>query len=276
MRHLLAFIVSLAAIAATPAFASRLVDVTVVDRDSGRVMPTYVHRGQTYIAGTPGHRYAIRLTNRTGQRVMTVLSVDGVNAVSGETAAVSQNGYVLGPWQSTDVRGWRKSLDEIAQFEFTALPDSYAARTGRPANVGVIGVAVFTERMPVIAYRDEAELASRAAPPPVGAAESKAAEPLASAADSNVDALREAAPATAQRVRPMAKVERLGTGHGAREGSRVTLTNFERANRPAQQVAIRYDSHRKLVAMGIIKPRQIAYHEPDPFPAGFVADPLRR
>ncbi len=105
------------------------------------------HRGASYIAGRPGNRYAVRLTNRSGARVLVVLSVDGVNAISGETAATGQQGYVLAPHASAEITGWRKSWQEAAAFYFTALPDSYAARTGRPDNVGVIGAAVFRERV---------------------------------------------------------------------------------------------------------------------------------
>ncbi|MSP95998.1 MAG: hypothetical protein EXR29_01985 [Betaproteobacteria bacterium] len=83
-----------------------------------------------------------------GQRVMTVVSVDGVNVVTGETAAPEQNVYVLDRGMNYEITGWRKSTSEIAAFVFTALPDSYAARTERPDNVGVIGVAVFREWPP--------------------------------------------------------------------------------------------------------------------------------
>ena len=115
-----------------PAFAQSAVEVDVIDRDNGQWLPEYRHRGDTWIAGAPGHRYSVRLTNTSGERVLVVLSVDGVNAVTGEDAHPSQAGYVLAPWQSTEVAGWRKSLDDVAQFVFTDLPDSYAARTGRP------------------------------------------------------------------------------------------------------------------------------------------------
>ena len=37
------------------------------------------------------------MTNRTGARVLTVLSVDGVNAITGQTASPNQSGYVLEP-----------------------------------------------------------------------------------------------------------------------------------------------------------------------------------
>src|SRR3546814_3611922 len=129
-----------------PSAADAQVEVAVVDRDDGRWLPQYRHRGDRWLAGVPGHRYAVRLTNTSGERVLVVLSVDGVNAVTGEDADPSQAGYVLAPWQSTEIDGWRKSLDEVARFRFTDLPDSYAARPGRPGNVGVIGIAVFRER----------------------------------------------------------------------------------------------------------------------------------
>ncbi|MBS1173827.1 MAG: hypothetical protein H6R12_2657 [Proteobacteria bacterium] len=53
---------------------------------------------------------------------------------------------MLEPYSSAEISGWRKSLEEVAQFYFTSLPDSYAARSDRPENAGVIGVAVFRER----------------------------------------------------------------------------------------------------------------------------------
>ena len=146
-RRLLLVLALASTTACAPLSARDLVEVDVIDRDNGQWLPEYRHRGDSWIAGVPGHRYSVRLTNTTGQRVLVVLSVDGVNAVSGQTAAPSQAGYVLAPWESAEIAGWRKSMDDVAQFLFTDLPDSYAARTGRPADVGVIGIAVFRERV---------------------------------------------------------------------------------------------------------------------------------
>ncbi|RZJ00355.1 MAG: hypothetical protein EOP39_24205, partial [Rubrivivax sp.] len=122
-----------------------LLDMQLIDRDSGTSLAQYASRGRHYSPGMPGARYAIRLSNRTGERVLVVLSVDGVNAITGSTAGFNQSGYVLSPGESHDITGWRKSDERIAAFEFTSLGDSYAARTRRPANVGVIGAAVFRE-----------------------------------------------------------------------------------------------------------------------------------
>ncbi len=251
------------------AAAGQLVDVQIVDRARGTVLAEYRHRGGTYVAGRPGERYAVRLSNRSGARVLVVLSVDGINAISGDTATPAQTGYVLGPWQSADITGWRKSDAEAAAFYFTALPDSYAARTDRPHNVGVIGVAVFRERAPLprpqpfepVPYssgRDEgaAQKGGRLADGnSVG--ETAAASPSAAPA-------RERDAALAQRS------DKLGTGHGEREHSPISRTAFLRATaQPAEIVQVRYDSHANLVANGVIAPRRGA---PDPFP-GFVPDP---
>ena len=241
--------------------ARPLVDIDVIDRDTGQWLPEVHARGSDWIPGDPGHRYAVRLTNTSGERVLVVLSVDGVNAVSGETASPSQAGYVLAPWQSTEIAGWRKSLDDVAQFYFTDLPDSYAARTGRPDNVGVIGIAVFRERRRPIVYP---------MPSPPIANEQRAMDKAATPS-----AAREASADSAYGA--MQQPQRLGTGHGAREWSPVGQTMFERtSSRPSQVTQLRYDDRDALVAMGIIPRAPWRYatdDAPRAFPNGFVADP---
>ena len=257
LRPLLLATALFAATACASLWARPLVDITLVDRDTGAVLPRYHHRGRDWVPGVPGHRYAVRLANTTGERVLVVLSVDGVNAVTGETASPSQTGYVLAPWQSTEIAGWRKSLDDIAQFVFTDLPDSYAARTGRPDNVGVVGIAVFREARPEPWYEPGPPVAGNQARD--AAAESGAAKAQAPAAAAGAD---------------MAQ-QRLGTGHGAREWSPVGRTGFERATaHPEQVTQLRYDDLDALAALGVL-PRPYRRWAPGPvaFPDGFVADP---
>lgn len=246
-----------------------LADIEVLDRSTGEQLPIYHHGGQRWIAGTPGHRYAVLLRNATPGRILGVVSVDGINAVSGETADWSQRGYVLGPWQAFDVLGWRKSQTKVADFVFTALDDSYAARTGRPDNAGVIGVAVFRE-----AVRPPAP------PPSVSRAESSAG---AGSPEDDVDRAlsgQESVPpgASGKSVpRALLQERRLGTGHGPAETSIVSSTIFERAQgHPDQLISIRYERRERLVAMGVIA----AGTGPRPFPGspepGFVPDPPAR
>ncbi len=183
-----------------PAAAGLGIDVEVRDRRSGEVLPVYWHEGERHIAGEPGREYEIRLRNRSSTRVLAVTSVDGVNVITGRTASILGSGYVLDPRGTVAIDGWRKSMDEVAAFYFTALPDSYAARTGRPDNVGVLGVALFREREPVMPVEEESRANAEAAPPATGAhSDSARAE------------------------------KRLGTGHGRQLDSGATYTSFERA-----------------------------------------------
>jgi len=238
------------------------VDVRVTDRATGEALPTYWHEGRWWVPGKPGRRYAVALANRTSGRVLAVISVDGINVISGETAAPEQSGYVLSSGQSAQITGWHKTMSRVAAFEFTALPDSYAARTGRPDNVGVIGVAVFRERVryvPPAALSKEQESGSKAASPPAPAA-------AASDATGSAEARRS----------ERAQESRIGTGHGRSEHSATRYTHFERASStPEEVITIHYDSRENLVAMGVIPASRTM---PDPFPAtaGFVPDPPRR
>jgi hypothetical protein len=261
-----------------PALAFAQVEVELHDRTSGGALPVHWSEGRRYVVGEPRHEYGIRLRNRSGERVLAVVSVDGVNVVSGETAAPSQTGYVLEPWQETTITGWRKSLDRVAAFYFTTLPDAYAARTGRPGNVGVIGVAVFRERSAAVDLAGPAEPLAEAAPARSEAPASPAGESGADAADTAGAVGNAKSSEQVQRrsraAADAAPAERLGTGHGRRLDSRVTYTAFERASdAPASVLAFHYDSRRNLVALGVLPPERYARRLPVPFPGAFAPDP---
>jgi hypothetical protein len=264
--------------AAAPAWGlGRLADVEVVDRADGRVLPVYAKDGRHWVVGTPGREYAIRIRNAAGARVLAVTSVDGVNVVTGETASPSQSGYVLDGYGNVEIAGWRKSLARTASFYFTELPDAYAARTGRPDNVGVIGVALFRERPQPIARPDRVgKLAAEAArdsasPAPAAAPEAQGAADTASRRGEAV--ADERTRGAAQGGAP------LGTGHGRSESSRAEVVRFERDTAfPAETITIHYDRRENLVAMGVLPP-PVVVRAPEAFPAslpGFVADPPRR
>jgi hypothetical protein len=224
-------------LAAGQAFAHRnLAEVTVYDRSEGTWLPVYRHEGRAYVVGKPGHEYQVRVANRLGEDLLAVVSVDGVNVITGQTAHPAQTGYVIAPHGKLDMNGWRRSLSQTAAFYFTALPDSYAARTGRPDDVGVIGVALY-QRKPQ--------------PAPSPGISDSAAGPQAKPAQER----------------------QLGTGHGRHEHSPAVRVTFERAtSAPAQVVTLYYDSRANLVARGIIHESIQVAPRPRPFP-GFVPDP---
>lgn len=237
-----------------------LTDINIYDRTAGQTLPVYYRDGQYFVAGEPGHEYQIQIRNQSGGDVLTVVSVDGVNVVSGETAHWRQSGYVLDNWDSLEIKGWRKSLERTAAFYFTRLPDSYAARTGRPDNVGVIGIAVF-QRKPV------------PVPIPYPAPMTRADEGAAAGAPAESRQQAESGKLS-NRARPEAEAARLGTGHGRSETSYARYTTFERATEsPAEIISIRYDSRRNLVSQGVIPAEVVRPLAVNPFPGGFVPDP---
>jgi len=223
--------------------------VEIFDRTEGRVLPLYWHEGRRYVVGKPGNEYAIRVRNGAGGRVLAVMSVDGVNVITGDTASPQQSGYVLAPYETAEIAGWRTSLSRTAAFYFTALPDSYAARTGRPDNVGVIDVAIFTEKQRPIALQEprresNARMDAKTLQTP--------SAPVAAARESGA-ARDEAA--------------KLGTGYGRSEASYASYTRFERASEmPSETIAIYYDSFANLLAQGVPVAPPVARYRPDPFP----------
>ena len=207
-----------------------LVDVSVHDRTEGRRLPVYWHEGRAYVAGKPGNEYQISVRNRLREDLLAVVSVDGINVITGETGHPSQSGYVLAPRGRMEIQGWRRSLSQTAAFYFTSLPDSYAARTGRPNDAGVIGVALFRRKV-------------HQPPAPIA---------------------REGAADHARR-----EESQLGTGHGRHETSYAYHATFERATQtPAETITLFYDSRANLVARGIIReamhPRPFPGFVPDP------------
>ena len=266
-----------------------VVALTVKDRASGHTLPIYLHRGEYWVAGTPGQAYAIGLSNHLNRRTLATTSVDGINVVSGETAGTLQRGYVLSAHARYDVAGWRKSEREIAAFHFAAPQASYAAQTGRPANVGVIGVAVFTERQtlppPPVAYSppvaepmpyDRSGKALGTANPPAAAEASKAAPARDATADSAAAPAKRAMPSAAASA--PAPAPGLGTQHGQRESSYAPTVAFIRESQtPAELITLRYDTVDNLVTRGVLRwayPELPQGARPAPFPqSGFVPDP---
>lgn len=299
-----AVVVATASASMNASAIGRIADVTIVDRSTGQTLPVHFYRGEYWVAGTPGAKYSVSVANATGGRLLSVISVDGVNVLDGKTANTNQSGYVFNGYQKYEINGWRKSNQEVAAFEFVASPSSYAERTGRPANVGVIGVALFKERAfqpPVTTYsppvrpstpylrgNDEIERSKSrdTGAAEIGKSQAMPASPAASAAPqpSLSGAVGSAANA-AKRSESRADTaqdsvrEKLGTGHGEREWSQVSQTTFERAGtRPNETITIRYDSRENLVAMGVIpEPYRHQPRTPNPFPdnLSFVPDPPR-
>ncbi len=104
--------------------------------------------GSWHVVGERDARYVIVLSNHGGARVEAVLSVDGLDVITGKAASTGARGYIVAPYGELRVEGFRRSDSQVASFRFGSVSESYAARTGNARNVGVIGLALFEEQEP--------------------------------------------------------------------------------------------------------------------------------
>jgi hypothetical protein len=111
--------------------------------------PIHAHtNGQSYAETPSSGAYSIKLYNDSAKNTEMVLSVDGINTLTGEDASATQRGWVVPAHGSVTVPGWFRSHSEVAAFTFTGTGTggSYAEKTGRGAeDSGTIAVAVFEE-----------------------------------------------------------------------------------------------------------------------------------
>ncbi len=236
----------------------RLLSVEVVTgQRRGQNLPIFQHQRHWYVGGDNGQPYQLLLRNHTNGRLLVVTSVDGVNVLTGEPAAAEQTGYLIEPQGSVSIEGWRKSLDAVAQFVFTAPDNSYANRTGQGGNTGILGFAVFEELVP---------------PPP---------SPNYRRRDSarEMQSMPSAAPSLNTEKR-----SDMGTGHGEQVYSPVQQAQFRRASqRPAEALQIHYASlaqleRRRIALRDIWRHDDPRSEDPNPFPGErqFVPDPPPR
>ena len=114
---------------------------------NGRPLPEYYARGRTYIEALNGAEYELRVRNDSSDRVAVALSVDGLNTIDARhTSAWNASKWVVEPYQTITISGWQMSSERARRFYFTNERDSYGAKLGQTANLGVISAVFFRER----------------------------------------------------------------------------------------------------------------------------------
>lgn len=269
-----------------------------LERPGGGTLPAFLHLGSMYFAGQQGERYDLRLTNNSSERVEVVVTVDGRDVISGELGNYKrQRGYVLDPWASIVVEGYRQSLDQVAAFRFADVTGSYTAQRGSPEHAGVVGVAVFKEKRRS-ARRHRKALAAAPPPPPYYEPYYRGEEQAPAAPDafpkSSSKAERRAAASEAEAAEdtaapsmadgggfapepgPTTTPRQLGTAYGETRYSAVQEVEFKRRRRrrPDAFLTAYYDSSQGLAARGITMSTPALRPEPQPFP-GYAAPPPR-
>jgi hypothetical protein len=186
----------------------------------GRRLTEYNERGRTYVEAERGEEYELRLRNPSGDRVAVALSVDGLNTIDAEqTSAWNASKWVIEPYETITITGWQMSSERARKFYFTTERDSYAAKLGRKANVGVISAVFFRERRRPIPITREKSATQGNAP-------SSAAEPQLRADGE------------------MTRADRAATGIGRSVRNDVRTIDMELDSRPVAEMTLRYEYSR--------------------------------
>ncbi|MBD0371564.1 MAG: hypothetical protein ICV60_12060 [Pyrinomonadaceae bacterium] len=224
----------------------------------GRPVPQYWARGRRYIEALKGTEYELRIRNPLGVRVAVALAVDGMNTIDARrSAAWDASKWVIEPYQTITIRGWQMSSARARRFYFTTEKDSYGAKLGQTANLGIISAVFFRERQPITVVpqprtyedgrdsREETSESSKSAPSAgtsSGAARQKRGD-----------------------VYPQPNDESAATGIGRNVRNDVRWINMDLDSRPAGEINIRYEYRDALVRLGIM---------PRPYPS--YPDPVER
>jgi len=258
---------------ALPETTAALVAVSVeLDGRKAALYPAPDGSGRYYVEARKGCRYSVALANRTGERLGIVLTVDGLNAISGARDAGRGRMYVLDPWQSTTVQGWRTSLQEVRQFTFVDERASYAARSDKAnEKMGWIEITAYREQRPFVRSAPQRELPASPAPLESGDQAGRGAAP-------GNEPARDSAETAAPKLRGEAQARAYpGTGWGDRALDSVVLVSFDPESEPSERVTLRYEYRSALVALGVL-PRRVPppdrLRERDHAELGFSEPPL--
>lgn len=244
MKYLSVILLTIIILAvAVPSFAfiaerkAEAVQVAIV-RDSGSPLPGIPYRMsrtagtaviRSFLEARKGDHYGIVVRNLTASRIGVVIAVDGRNIISGQKSDLTsrEEMYVLAPYESAQLDGWRTAQDTVHRFYFTEPSDSYSMQTFHDSSaMGVIAVAAFREKQPVRILRERAKKEQMPGSP--GPAESMNKSRSESAFDS------------------------AGTGFGDAQYSPTTRVAFTPEAIPFQKNLIKYEWRQTLCRKGLI------------------------
>ena len=110
----------------------------------GKSAQEYSHNGECFICAEKNTDYSIDIRSHIGRKSKVVLSVDGLDVMTGLQASSDAGGYIIPEYGHIEIPGWRLDNERVAKFRFGYNP--YAEYQKTPNNIGVIGAAFFLEK----------------------------------------------------------------------------------------------------------------------------------
>jgi len=118
------------------------VDVNILVK--GNPVATYFKDEKTYIEAKDGSEYEIQIKNKNFNRILALASVDGLDVLTGEPSSNDDGGYVINPYDSFKVKGFRYSNEKVGSFKFVSNKKSSVSNQILK-NCGTIVVKIFCD-----------------------------------------------------------------------------------------------------------------------------------
>ena len=190
--------------------------------------------------------------------------------MDGEEASVEKRGYILRAYGIIDIKGWRRTDDDVAAFEFTKTGQSYSAKVEKGTdNVGVIGVAVFDEKVVRHQWTHWTMPMFNDCINTNGPIATSGTLYRSRSSDSVMHSNYASTNSVSKGAQSKSPDFNVGTGYGKETSMKVTKVSFVRESlTPDYMVSCRYASRDRLIKWGVIsEPAKI----PNPFPGDKVA-----
>ena len=113
---------------------------------NGKPVKQHYHQNNTYVEGRSGTEYSIEIKNDSFVKKLAVITVDGINVLSGNVQGNEKGlGYIVNGHGTLNVKGTRADQDTVGAFKFCPKDSSYCNEQGLKGNNGVIGVRMYDE-----------------------------------------------------------------------------------------------------------------------------------
>jgi hypothetical protein len=227
---------------------------------NGSPITEYFHDNNYFVEGRESTEFSIQIKNSSFEDIEAIISLDGLSILDGKQAGNKSSGFVVKAYNSAKLDGWAISNQQAKAFFFTAGSNSYAAKTKKASNIGVIGAMIFRKKQPKMVWRNNL-LQTNQTPWNV------VTGPRLNQVSASISASASATGAIAFNSASADAENNLGAGWGDTISQTLVNVNFERRDpdNPDSLMAIYYDDRKGLERRGIVLDRSKSYS--DPFPA---------
>jgi hypothetical protein len=255
---------------------------------NGKPLKEYMHEGKVYIEGRKDTKFSLRFRNNSSERKLFIPSIDGLSVMNGKDASYNSSGYIVRPYSTVTIDGWRKSDSEVAEFYFSTPRDSYGSRKGKGINLGVIGCAVFSEKLhlpvaniwPFTTYTIPTPGISTSNPEwqymSLSSQSTCSIDQNGKVTMENDPKVRALYANSEGTVKNVNYGTDLGTGWGDDRKSEVVSVDFDREASPSVIFSMLYNTREQLEKLGINFKREPLYIVPQAFPGEYCEPPKDR